>query len=127
MNCQGAWVQLYFGLNVRLKTMFLISTLSIVAEPMESMSEEMDPRELNKMCHSEISCSTSTNFQKEVAVRPTITEFRNKVTDIVNTSSETVRKDPKPIQNERPAAPAPKPGKICNETTNTRIVGFPFS
>ncbi|XP_011601186.1 arginyl-tRNA--protein transferase 1 isoform X9 [Takifugu rubripes] len=79
-------------------------------EPMESVSEEMGTQGLTKMCHSEISCSTSTNFQKEVEVRPTITEFRNQVTDIVPTSSETVRKDPKPIQDERAAATAPKPG-----------------
>lgn len=127
MNRQGAWVQLYFALNIRLKTMFLISMLCFVGEPMESVSEEMGPRELNRMCHSEISCSTCTNFQKEVAVHPAITEFRNQVTDIVPTSSETVRNDPKSIQDERAAATTPKPGKICNETTNTRIVGLPFS
>uniref|UniRef100_A0A674NNI9 Arginyl-tRNA--protein transferase 1 n=1 Tax=Takifugu rubripes TaxID=31033 RepID=A0A674NNI9_TAKRU len=68
-----------------LKTMFLISTLCFVGEPMESVSEEMGTQGLTKMCHSEISCSTSTNFQKEVEVRPTITEFRNQVTDIVPT------------------------------------------
>lgn len=101
--------------------------LCFVGEPMESVSEEMGTRELTIMCHSEISCSTSTNFQKEVAVCPTITEFRNQVTDIVPTSSETVRKDPKPIQDERAAATAPKPGKISNETTISRIVGLPFS
>lgn len=94
--------------------MVLLSTLRFVGEPMESLSEETGPRELNKICHSEISRSPSTNCPKEVAVHPTTTEYQNQVTDIAPSSSETVRKAPKPIQDERAAATAPKPGKTCS-------------
>lgn len=88
--------------------------MRFVGEPMESVCEEAGPQELSKVCHSKIVCSTSSNVQKEVAVCPTIEEFQKQVADIAPSSSETVRKDPKPIQDERTAATAPKPGKTCN-------------
>lgn len=81
---------------------------------MDSVCEEAGPRELSKSCHSEIMCSTSTNLQKEVAVRPTMTEVQNQVSDIAPSSSEMARKDPKPYQDDRTAATAPKPGKTPN-------------
>lgn len=81
---------------------------------MDSVCEETRPRELSKLCHSEIMCSTSTNLQKEVAVRPAMTEVQNPVVDIAPSSSEMVRKDPKPFKDGRTAATAPKPGKTSN-------------
>lgn len=81
---------------------------------MESVCEEAGPQELSKVCHSEIVCSTSLNVQKKVAVCPPIAVFQSQAADIAPSSSETVRKDPKPFQDERTAATAPKPGKICN-------------
>lgn len=80
---------------------------------MESVCEEAGPEE-RKVCHSEIVCSTGSNVQKEVAVCPPIAEFQNQAADIAPSSSETVRKDSKPIRDERTAATAPKPGKTCN-------------
>lgn len=81
---------------------------------MDSVCEEAGPREPSKSCYSEIMCSTSTNLQKEVAVRPTMTEVQNQVADIAPSSSEMVRKDPKSFQDDRTAATATKPGKTSN-------------
>lgn len=86
---------------------------------MDSVCEEASPREPSKSCQSEIMCSTSTNLQKEVAVRPTTAEVQNQVPDIAPPSSETVRKDPKPLPDDRTAATAPKPGNTSN-SNNTR-------
>lgn len=84
---------------------------------MDSVCEEARPREPSTSCHSEITCSTSTNLQKEVAVRPTVPEVQSQVADIAPSSSELVKKDPKLSEDDRTAAAAPKPGKTSNSNT----------
>uniref|UniRef100_H3C2F8 Arginyl-tRNA--protein transferase 1 n=1 Tax=Tetraodon nigroviridis TaxID=99883 RepID=H3C2F8_TETNG len=74
-------------------------------EPMDSVCEEAGPP--SKPCRPEIVCNSSTNLQKEVAVCPTMTEVQNQAADTKPSSSEMVRKDPKPFQDDRTA---PKPG-----------------
>lgn len=73
---------------------------------MDSVCEEAGP--LSTSCHSEIMCSTSANLQKEIAACLTKTEVQNQVADITPSSSEMVREDAKPFQDDRTA---PKPGK----------------
>lgn len=85
---------------------------------MDSVCEETGPRGPSEVCRSDIMCSASTNLQKEVAVCPTITTVQNQGPSV----SEMTEKDPKPIQDERTAASAPKPGKndyFLNNQYNT--------
>lgn len=75
---------------------------------MDSVCEEAGPREPSKVCQPEIDCDTSTDIQKEVAESLAIADVQKQIADA---SSETPRKGPVSVPDERTTAPAPKPGK----------------
>ncbi|XP_074502757.1 arginyl-tRNA--protein transferase 1 isoform X2 [Sebastes fasciatus] len=74
-------------------------------EPMDSVCDEAGPREPSK-----VKCATITDIQKELPECPAITEAQKEVADVAPTDSETSRKDPASVADERTIATAPKPG-----------------
>ncbi|XP_029305190.1 arginyl-tRNA--protein transferase 1 isoform X3 [Cottoperca gobio] len=79
-------------------------------EPMDAVCDEAGPREPSKACHSEVKCAAITDIQKELPECPAITEVQKEVADATPTGSETSKKDPASVADERTTATAPKPG-----------------
>lgn len=78
---------------------------------MDSVCDEVGPREPSKVCQSEIKCDISTDIEKEVAEHPAITEVQKQAVDAVPASSETSRQDPGSVPDGKTKAKVPKPGK----------------
>lgn len=81
---------------------------------MDSVCDEVGPREPSKVCQSEIKCDISTDIKKEVAEHPAIAEVQKQAVDAVDAvpaSSETSRQDPGSVSDGRTKAKVPKPGK----------------
>ncbi|XP_042342098.1 arginyl-tRNA--protein transferase 1-like [Plectropomus leopardus] len=79
-------------------------------EPMDSVCEEAGPQEPSKACHSDVTCAAITDIQKELPECPAITEVQKEVADAAPAGSETSRRDPVSVSDERTTAKAPKPG-----------------
>lgn len=78
---------------------------------MDSVCEEAGPREPSKVCHSEVKCAAITDIQEELPECPAITDVQKEVADGAPAGSETSRKDPLSVPEERTTATAPKPGE----------------
>ncbi|KAM6922134.1 arginyl-tRNA--protein transferase 1 isoform 3-T3 [Lycodopsis pacificus] len=79
-------------------------------EPMDSVCDEARPREPSSVCPSEVKRAAITDIQKELPECPAITEVQKEVADGAPADSETSRKDPESVADERTTAAAPKPG-----------------
>ncbi|XP_031728724.1 arginyl-tRNA--protein transferase 1 isoform X3 [Anarrhichthys ocellatus] len=79
-------------------------------EPMDSVCDEARPREPSSICPSEVKRAAITDIQKELPECPAITEVQKEVADGAPADSETSRKDPESVADERTTAAAPKPG-----------------
>lgn len=78
---------------------------------MDAVCEEAGPREPSEVCQPKRDCDASIDIQKEVADCLAITDVQKQIADA---SSETPRKGPVSVPDERATAPAPKPGKKSN-------------
>lgn len=85
---------------------------------MDSVCNEVGPREPSKVCQSEIKCDISTDIEKEVAEHPAITEVQKQAVDAVPASSEMSRQDPGSVSDGRTKAKVPKPGKTSGSYGN---------
>ncbi|XP_068182766.1 arginyl-tRNA--protein transferase 1 isoform X2 [Antennarius striatus] len=74
-------------------------------EPMDSVCEELGPRE---PCHSEMKCPASSDIQAAIAECPTVTEVYKEDVDVTSTNSETSRSDLVSVPGGRTTS-APKP------------------
>ncbi|XP_075932647.1 arginyl-tRNA--protein transferase 1 isoform X1 [Anarhichas minor] len=79
-------------------------------EPMDSVCDEARPREPSSVCPSEVKRAAIADIQKELPECPAITEVQKEVADGAPADSETSRKDPESVADERTTAAAPKPG-----------------
>ncbi|XP_068424122.1 arginyl-tRNA--protein transferase 1 isoform X5 [Clinocottus analis] len=80
-------------------------------EPMDSVCDEAGPREPSNVCHSEVKRAAIADIQKELPECLAITEVQKEVADGAPADSETSRKNPGSVVEERTTkAAAPKPG-----------------
>ncbi|XP_058507604.1 arginyl-tRNA--protein transferase 1 isoform X2 [Solea solea] len=80
------------------------------AEPMDSVCEDVGPREPNKLSQAEVKCVAVTDIQKKEADCPSITEIKEEVADAPATGSEKSRKDEVSVPDGKNTGPKPVAG-----------------
>nr|XP_043901606.1 arginyl-tRNA--protein transferase 1 isoform X4 [Solea senegalensis] len=80
------------------------------AEPMDSVCEDVGPREPNKLSQAEVKCVAVTDIQKKEADCPSITEIKEEVADAPAAGSEKSRKDEVSVSDGKNTGPKPVAG-----------------